>query len=172
MSSTDDLIAKAARNAEIVAAGDLPPVPALRIAVVGCMDARLELSSLFGLQVGDAHVIRNAGGIVTDDVIRSLTISQRLLGTTEVMVVQHTRCGMLGLDEAALRDELRADTGEEPAFDLGSFDDLEVSVLASVDRLRSHPFLPNRDHVRGFVYDVESGVLREVTLEPAPDAAV
>jgi carbonic anhydrase len=162
MSATDDLLAAARQRAERLATGDLPPQPARRIAIVGCMDARLELASLFGLKPGDAHVIRNAGGLITEDVVRSVMLSQRLLGTTEVMVVQHTRCGLLGLDEAAVVRALREETGREPAFDLGGFDDLDANVRRSVELLRNDELLPHRDAVRGFVYDVATGELREV----------
>lgn len=140
----------------------LPAPPRRRLAIVSCMDARISVHAMLGLAEGDAHVIRNAGGLVTDDTIRSLAISQRKLGTRAVMVIQHTRCGMNGLDEIAFRQELERDTGAEPDWPIGAFADLEQSVRDSVERLRSNPYLVHRDAVRGFVYDVESGRLREV----------
>ena len=140
----------------------LPAPPRRRLAIVSCMDARISVHAMLGLAEGDAHVIRNAGGLVTDDTIRSLAISQRKLGTRAVMVIQHTRCGMNGLDETAFRQELERDTGAEPDWPIGAFADVEQSVRDSVERLRSNPYLVHRDAVRGFVYDVESGRLREV----------
>ncbi len=148
------------------ARGALQAPPSRRVAIVTCMDARLDLPAALGLQPGEAHVIRNAGGVVTDDVIRSLAISQRLLGTRAVLLAHHTRCGMLGLDDAALRAELTRAAGSEPPFAIGGFADLDGSVRASLARVRSCAFLPHRDHVRGFVYDVDTHLLREV---PRPD---
>ena len=142
--------------------GMLPAPPRRGLAIISCMDARIRVHTMLGLTEGDAHVIRNAGGVVTDDAIRSLAISQRRLETRRVMVIQHTRCGMNGLDEDELRDELRRDAGEDPAWPIGAFPDLEQSVRDSLEQLRSSPYLPHRDAIRGFIYDVESGRLREV----------
>jgi carbonic anhydrase len=127
------------------------------------MDARLDVPAALGLRPGEAHVIRNAGGLATDDVIRSLVISQLVLGTDAILLAHHTRCGMLALDEAAFRAELTRQAGSPPPFNLGGFADLEVSVRASLARVRSCPFLPHRDNVRGFIYDVDTHRLREVT---------
>jgi carbonic anhydrase len=140
----------------------LPSAPARKLAVVACMDARLNPSELLGLAAGDAHVIRNAGGVITDDAIRSLAISQRLLGTEEIVLVQHTDCGMLGLDEREFTRTLEADAGFEPPWDIGAFDDLERSVRESIARIEASPFLPCRDRVRGLIYDVATGRVREV----------
>ncbi len=146
----------------------LPAEPAQQLAVVACMDARLDVLSALGLEVGDAHVIRNAGGIVTDDVIRSLVLSQRRLGTSEIVVLHHTRCGVEGLDEAALERELVAEAGEAPAWAAGAFPDVYADVTASLEGLRTCPFLPRRELVRGFVYDVETGRLHEVSAPADP----
>ncbi len=137
--------------------------PAKQIAAVVCMDARLETGALLGLAEGDAHVIRNAGGVVTDDVIRSLTISQRLLGTREVMLIHHTDCGMLTFTDADLKQQILDDTGVSPPFDMETFTDVDGDVRQSIDRVKASAFIPYTDQVRGFVYEVESGQLREVT---------
>lgn len=139
------------------------PRPTRHTAVVCCMDARIDLFPLLGLRLGESHIIRNAGGITTDDVLRSLALSQRKLGTTEVMVVHHTDCGLHGLDEAALLADIETEVGAAPPFTFGAFVDLDGSVRDSVERVRSAAFLPHRDHVRGFVVDVATGRLREVT---------
>lgn len=139
------------------------PRPRLRVAVVACMDARLDLFGLFGLHQGDVHLIRNAGGVVTDDVIRSLTISQRKLGTREVLLVHHTDCGMLTFGDDELREELQEETGLKPTWSPESFRDLDAAVRQSMERVRRSPFVPHRDAVRGFVLDVQDGRLREVT---------
>jgi carbonic anhydrase len=136
--------------------------PAKGIAIVTCMDCRIDALGALGLELGDAHVLRNAGGVVTDDMIRSLAISQRRLGTTQVALVHHTRCGMEGLDEHAFREELRQAAGSEPPFAIGSFADAEADVRESVRRLHDSPLLPHRDRVRGFIYDVDTGGVREV----------
>ena len=162
MSAIDDLLAKNARYADSFAHGSLSAPPARHVAVVVCMDARLETGSLLGLDEGDAHVIRNAGGVVTDDVVRSLTISQRLLGTREVMLIQHTGCGMMSFADDELRDAIEKDTGVRPPFSMEPFTELDASVRQSVERLRTSPFLPHTDAIRGFVYEVETGRLREV----------
>jgi carbonic anhydrase len=161
-----DLLVANAR--QYVLGGELPNRPVAGVAIVACMDSRIDLSGLLGLPVGDAHVIRNAGGIVTDDVIRSLLISQRLLATTEVMLIHHTDCGMQTFHDDELAARVEADTGHRPPFALGAFADVDVSVRQSADRVRTSPFLPSRDAVRGFVYAVESGLLREVVLLRAP----
>jgi carbonic anhydrase len=168
MSSTDDLL----RNAETYAAsfnkGNLPMPPAKGVAVVACMDARLNPSGLLGLSEGDAHVIRNAGGVVTEDAIRSLAISQRLLGTREIILIHHTDCGMLTFKDDEVKAQIEADTGLRPSFALEAFADVDKDVRQSMARIAASPFIPNKDQVRGFVYDVSSGRLREIT---APVAA-
>ncbi len=126
------------------------------------MDARLNPHALLGLEEGDAHVISNAGGVITDDEIRSLAISQRLLGTEEIVVVHHTDCGMLGLDAEAFKRSIAEETGVEPPWPVGAFPDLDADVRESVERLRESPFIPRKDSIRGFVYEVETGRLREV----------
>lgn len=136
--------------------------PARALAVVTCMDARLDLLAPLGLQVGDAHFMRTAGGIVNPDVLRSLAISQRALGTREVLVLHHTACGMDHFDDDAFRAELAAETGRRPSWDVPGFTDVEASVRASVEQVRSCPWLPHRDEVRGFVYDVTTRRIHEV----------
>lgn len=143
--------------------GGLAAPPALKIAIVTCMDARLHAASAFGLDVGDAHVIRNAGGVVTDDVIRSLAISQHHLGTTEVMVVHHTKCGMLTFTDEEFAQALERETGQRPAWESRTFKDLEQDVRDGVRMIRESPFLPHTDKVRGFVYDVATGEVHEVS---------
>lgn len=155
-----------ARNVAFVAtrapSSPISSRPRLRLAVVTCMDARLDVNRALGLQEGDAHVLRNAGGLVTDDVLRSLVLSQQLLGTVEVMVVQHTDCGVHGLQDGELTGHLTAHTGETPAFAFGGFADLDASVRHGVERIRTCPWLTSVDFVRGFVYDVETAELRPV----------
>lgn len=141
---------------------EAPGAPAMRLAVVACMDARLDVHRVLGLSDGDAHVIRNAGGVVTDDVIRSLVISQRLLGTEEVALVHHTGCGMLTFDDDELAEHIRRDTGVRPPFALEAFTDLDENVRRSIRRIVASPFLPHRDRVRGYVCDIGTGRLREV----------
>ncbi len=136
--------------------------PARALAIVTCMDSRLNVFDALGLREGDAHVLRNAGGVITDDMIRSLAISQRLLGTREIMLIHHTDCGMQRLSDDGFRAELQADTGVAPAFAIESFTDLEAAVRQSILRVQRSVFLPHRDHVRGFVYDVDTHRLREV----------
>ncbi len=142
--------------------GSLHHMPARHIAVVGCMDGRLDLPAILGLQAGDAHVIRNAGGVATDDVIRSLVVSQRLLGTKEVMLVHHTGCGMLTFKDDELKTQIERETGVRPPFALEAFSDLDADLRQSVNRIRLCPYLPYRDEVRGFVFDLQTGHLREV----------
>jgi carbonic anhydrase len=163
MSNTDDLIANNTRYAESFDKADLPSPPARKLAVVACMDARLDVSGALGLQNGDAHVIRNAGGVITDDEIRSLAISQRLLGTEEIVLIHHTGCGMLTIRDDEFRDAIEHDTGIRPAWSAEAFSDLEGHVRQSIDQLKASPFIPHKDSIRGFVYEVESGRLREVS---------
>ncbi len=167
MSTTDDLL----RNAEEYAAsfdkGDLPLPPAKGVAVVACMDARLIPTRVLGLEEGDAHVIRNAGGVVTDDEIRSLAISQRLLGTTEIILIHHTDCGMLTFTDDEFKRSVQDDTGIKPEWAAEAFSDLDEDVRQSIARIQASPFIPNKDSVRGFVYEVETGKLREVDAGPA-----
>ncbi|HKN97647.1 MAG TPA: carbonic anhydrase [Pseudonocardiaceae bacterium] len=162
MSVTDELLANNARYAENFS-GPLPMPPGRHVAVVACMDARLDVYRLLGLAEGEAHVIRNAGGAVTDDAIRSLAISQRLLGTTEIILIHHTDCGMLTFADDKFRADIQADTGIRPTWAAEAFGDLEADVRQSIARVRSSPFLPHADAVRGFVFDVATGRLNEVT---------
>ena len=163
MTVTDDLIRNAESYAETFDLGDLPLPPAKQVAVLACMDARLNVYGLLGLQEGDAHVIRNAGGVVTDDEIRSLSISQRLLGTKEIILIHHTDCGMLTFGDDEFRRQVQADTGIKPEWAAESFDDLEVDVRQSIARIQASPFIPVKDNIRGFIYDVTTGRLGEVT---------
>ena len=140
----------------------IPRNPARKLAVVACMDARLNVFDMLGLELGDAHVIRNAGGVVTDDTIRSLTISQRRLGTERIVLVHHTDCGMLSFTEDEFRRDLMADTGMKPPWAVEAFTDLEADLRQSMARVRQSPFLRHRDDVRGFIYDVDTGTLTEV----------
>jgi carbonic anhydrase len=162
MSVTDDLLRNNQRYAASFNKGSLPMPPARATAIVACMDARLNPYGQLGLQEGDAHVIRNAGGVVTEDVIRSLAISQRLLGTREVILIHHTDCGMLTFHDDDVKDQIEADTGIRPPFALEAFPDAARDVRQSIARIEASPFLPHKDHVRGFVYDVKSGRLEEV----------
>ena len=162
MSSTDEFVANAERYAASFDKGDLPLPPAKHSAVVACMDARLNPYGVLGLSEGDSHVIRNAGGVVTDDVIRSLAISQRLLGTTEIVLIHHTGCGMLTFRDDEVKAQIEADTGLRPPFALEAFPDLDSDVRQSIARIKASPFVPHKDSIRGFVYEVETGRLREV----------
>jgi carbonic anhydrase len=163
MSITDDLLANNAAYAQRFDKGDLPAPPGLRTAVVACMDARLDIHAILGLTEGDAHVIRNAGGIVTEDAIRSLAISQRLLGTQEIILIHHTGCGMLTFRDDDFRASIEADTGIRPSWAAEAFPDLDQDVRQSIARVKASPFIPHTDAVRGFVYEVETGRLREVS---------
>ena len=163
MSVTDELLHNAERYAETFDHADLPLPPAKRVAVLACMDARLNPYGALGLEEGDAHVIRNAGGVVTDDEIRSLAISQRLLGTEEIILIHHTDCGMLTFTDEQFAQKLQDETGESPEWSANAFPDLEGDVRDSIERIKSSPFIPKKDSVRGFVYEVESGKLREVS---------
>jgi carbonic anhydrase len=163
LSITDELLANNEKYAAGFDKGDLPLPPAKKLAVVACMDARLNVFDALGLQDGDAHVIRNAGGIVTDDAVRSLAISQRLLGTEEIILVHHTGCGMLTFTDDAFRSAIEDDTGVKPQWAAESFTDLDRDVRQSIARIKASPFIPRKDAIRGFVYEVETGRLREVS---------
>jgi carbonic anhydrase len=162
MSAIDELL----QNAESYEAGfdkaELPLPPAKRVAIVACMDARLNPYGLLGLSEGDAHVIRNAGGVVTDDEIRSLSISQRLLGTEEIMLIHHTDCGMLTFSDDEFRHQVQRETGIKPEWAAEAFDDLGEDLRQSIARIKASPFIPRKESVRGFVYDVETGHLSEI----------
>ena len=162
MTVTDELLRNAQQYADEFDKGDLPLPPAKKVAVVACMDARLDPQKVLGLGEGDAHVIRNAGGVVTDDEIRSLSISQRLLGTEEIILIHHTDCGMLTFTDEQYAQQLEADTGAKPEWDAHCFDDLEGNVRESIARIRQNPFIPNKGSIRGFVYDVHTGRLNEI----------
>jgi carbonic anhydrase len=163
MSVIDDLVQNASSYRDSFDRGDLPLPPAKSVAVVACMDARLNPYGLLGLSEGDAHVIRNAGGVITDDEIRSLSISQRLLGTEEIMLIHHTDCGMLTFSDDDFRRQVQQETGVKPEWAAEAFDDLEGDVRQSIARIKASPFIPKKDNVRGFVYDVHTGALAEVT---------
>jgi carbonic anhydrase len=167
VSVIDELLAANAAYAAGFAAGDLPARPARPVAVLTCMDARLDPHRILGLAPGDAHVIRNAGGVANDDAIRSLAVSQRKMGTREVLVILHTDCGMRTFSEDAFVDELAAETGARPAWETTAFHEIEADVRRAVERIAASPFLPHTDDVRGFVYEVETGRVREVTGQPA-----
>jgi len=162
MSHADQLLENNRVYASRFAKGHLSHRPARPVAVVTCMDARLDVHRALGLEEGEAHVIRNAGGVVTDDVIRSLLISQRLLGTREILVIHHTNCGMMTFSDDGLKRQIEADTGLRPPFALEAFPDLDGDVRQSMARIERSPFVPHRDLIRGFVYDVGNGTLREV----------
>jgi carbonic anhydrase len=162
MSVTEELLRNNAIYAESFEKGDLPLPPARGVAVVACMDARLDVHKILGLEEGDAHIIRNAGGVITDDEIRSLTISQRLLGTREVILIHHTDCGMLTFSDDELKAQIHEDVGLKPHFSMESFSDLEEDVRQSVARIQTSPFISHKESVRGFIYEVETGRLREV----------
>jgi carbonic anhydrase len=162
MTATDRLLENNEGFAASFDRAGVPGKPSLGVAVVACMDCRLDVIAALGLEPGEAHVLRNAGGAVTDDVVRSLAISQRKLGTSEVVLVHHTGCGMTTLTDDGFRAELLRETGMAPPFAVESFEDVEVDVRQSIERLRASPFLLHRDGIRGFVYDVETGRLHEV----------
>jgi carbonic anhydrase len=161
MTATDELLANNHRYAEAFA-GPLPLPPSRHVAVVACMDARLNVYAILGLGDGEAHVIRNAGGVVTDDEIRSLTISQRLLGTQEIILIHHTDCGMLTFTDDDFKASIQKDTGIKPQWAAEAFPDLDDDVRQSIARIKASPFIPHKDSVRGFVFDVATGKLREV----------
>jgi len=160
---TDSLLDNNAAYVSTFDRGDLPLPPARKLAVLACMDARLDPAKVLGLDEGDAHVIRNAGGVVSDDALRSLAISQNLLGTEEIILIHHTDCGMLTFTDDEFADKLEDETGARPEWPVHTFDDLDANVRASIDKIRDSPFVPRTDKVRGFVYEVETGRLREVS---------
>ena len=162
MSATEDLLANNDAYVASFDKGDLPLPPAKKTAVVACMDARLNVYGALGLQEGDAHVIRNAGGVVTDDAVRSLAISQRLLGTEEIILIHHTGCGMLTFSDDEFKRSIEQDTGIRPEWAAEAFSDLDADVRQSIARIKASPFIPRKDAIRGFVYEVETGRLREV----------
>ena len=163
MSVTDELLQNAERYAADFDRGDLPLPPGKRVVVLACMDARLNPYGLLGLNEGDAHVIRNAGGVVTDDEIRSISISQRLLGTEEIILIHHTDCGMLTFADDEFRRQIQQETGLKPGWAAEAFDNLEEDVRQSIARIKASPFIPKKGHIRGFVYDVKTGALDEVS---------
>ena len=163
MTATDDVLKNNAQYAQGFDKSALGAPPALGMAVVACMDARLDTHKLLGLEEGDAHVIRNAGGVVTDDVIRSLVISQRLLGTREIVLVHHSDCGMMTFRDDDVKDDIQADTGLRPSFAMEAFGDLEGDVRQSIARIQASPFILVKDQIRGFVYDCATGRLNEVS---------
>jgi carbonic anhydrase len=158
MTAIEQLVQRAVRRG----GSRVPQSPRLRLAIVTCMDSRIDPFQIFGLERGDAHVLRNAGGVVTDDVIRSLVLSQRLLGTREVMLIHHTRCGAYKLPEEQVKAEIERETGIRPPFSLEAFGDLDGAVRKSIQRVRLSPFLKHRDAVRGFVLNIDTGSLREI----------
>jgi carbonic anhydrase len=162
-SAIDELVGNALTH-EADFEGPRAVIPAKHVAIVTCMDSRIDIFRIFGLDSGEAHVLRNAGGLVTEDMLRSLVLSQRRLQTREVILMHHTNCGLHGTDESALRAEITADTGHAPSYAFGAFSDIDEAVRSAIERVREHPFLPHRDLVRGFVYEVESGHLREVVV--------
>src|SRR6516162_3801440 len=162
MSATEQYLANNARYAETFT-GPLPMPPARHTAVVACMDARLNVYGILGLKEGESHVIRNAGGVVTDDEIRSLAISQRLLGTTEIILIHHTDCGMLTFTDDAFKRAIQDETGIKPPWSAESFSNLEEDVRQSIARIKTSPFIPHKDAIRGFVFDVATGKLNEVS---------
>jgi carbonic anhydrase len=162
MSKTDEFLSNNERYAESFS-GPLPMPPQAALAVVACMDARMNVYGILGLDEGQAHVIRNAGGVVTDDAIRSLAISQRLLGTKEIVLIHHTDCGMLTFTDDDFKASIQAETGIKPAWAAEAFGDLDADVRQSIARIKASPFVPHKDSVRGFVFDVGTGRLREVS---------
>jgi carbonic anhydrase len=165
MAVTDELLRNNESYAKSFTKGNLPLPPAKHVAVLACMDARLDVHKILGLQEGEAHVIRNAGGVATDDAIRSLVISQRLLGTNEIILIHHTDCGMLTFKDDEVKSKIEAEVGIRPQFALEAFGNLEADVKQSIARIEASPFIPNKTSVRGFVYDVRSGRLNEVNAK-------
>jgi carbonic anhydrase len=161
MPNADEMLAAAAAHPDDLAAGELTARPRRKVAVLSCMDTRIDLYAILGIERGDAHIIRNAGGLVTDDAIRSISVSQRVLGTEEVVVIMHERCGLLGASDDDFAAQLEAD-GAHPSWRLGGFDDIEAAVRAGVAKLREAPELIAHDEIRGLIFDPESGTLREV----------
>jgi carbonic anhydrase len=172
MSTTDALLQNAERYAATFDKGNLPLPPGRKIAIVACMDARLNPYGLLGLQEGDAHVIRNAGGVVTDDEIRSLAISQRLLGTEEIVLIHHTDCGMLTFTDDEFKRSVQDETGIKPEWAAEAFPDLDEDVRQSIARIKASPFIPRKESVRGFVYDVRTGRLSEVDPPAAGNGGI
>jgi carbonic anhydrase len=167
MSVTDSLIRNNEKFARSFTKGALPMPPAKHLAVLACMDARLDVHNILGLEEGDAHIIRNAGGVATDDAIRSLVISQRLLGTNEIILIHHTDCGMLTFKDDDVKGAIESEVGIRPHFALEAFVDLEADVKQSIARIKASPFIPNKSNVRGFIYDVRTGRLNEVNAPAA-----
>jgi carbonic anhydrase len=165
MDTIDQLLANNRSFADGLAERHLSVEPSRRLAIVTCMDSRLDVFAALGLGDGEAHVLRNAGGVITDDVIRSLAISQRRLGTREVMLIHHTNCGMQTITDDGFRMELQETTGVAPAFAIESFTDVDEDVRQSIRRVVTSPFIPHRDSVRGFVYDVDTHRLREIEVD-------
>jgi carbonic anhydrase len=165
MDTIDELLGNNGTFADSLSPAHLDVRPLRKLAIVTCMDSRLDVFAALGLKDGEAHILRNAGGVITDDVIRSLAVSQRRLGTREVMLIHHTDCGMLTLTDDGFRAELQQDTGVAPAFAIESFSDLDADVRQSILRVRRSAFVPHREVVRGFVYDVDSHRLREVEVD-------
>ena len=163
MSQTDELLRNAQAYAATFEKSSLPIPPARKLVVLSCMDARINLYALLGIKDGDAHILRNAGGVVTDDEIRSLAISQRLLGTEEIILIHHTDCGMLTFSGEEFLQAIQRETGIKPAWAVETFSDLDEDVRQSIARIRASPFIPHTESVRGFVYDVHDGTLREVS---------
>ncbi len=164
MSVTDELVRNNESYARTFNKGSLSLPPAKHVAVLACMDARLDVHKILGLEEGDAHVIRNAGGVATDDAIRSVVISQRLLGTNEIVLIHHTDCGMLTFKDDELKRQIESDVGIRPSFALEAFPNLEDDVRQSIARIQASPFIPNKSSVRGFIYDVKTGRLNEVRV--------
>ena len=165
MSVTDELVRKNENYARSFTKGDLPLPPAKGVAVLACMDARLDVHKILGLEEGEAHVIRNAGGVATDDAIRSLVISQRLLGTSEIILIHHSDCGMLTFKDDEVKREIESEVRIRPPFALEAFSNLEEDVRQSMARIHASPFIPTKTSVRGFVYDVRTGRLGEVPVK-------
>ena len=161
MSATDELLANNEAYAASFDAAGKPLPPAKKVAVVACMDARLDVHGLLGLEIGDAHVIRNAGGVVTDDEVRSLAISQRLLGTEEIILIHHTDCGMLTFTDDPFKRSIQDETGIKPPWSAEAFGDVDEDVRQSIARIKASPFIPHKGSIRGFVFDVGSGKLNE-----------
>lgn len=162
MTSIDELLSRHSKVTNLVHGDHSSPRPTKHVAILTCMDARIQVFELFNLEHGEVHTLRNAGGIVTDDVLRSLALSQRKLGTREVLIVQHTNCGMSTITDDDFKDELEQDTGLRPTWSVEAFREVKDSVRTSMARVRHSPFLPHRDVVRGFVFDVATGALTEV----------
>jgi len=162
MSRTDELLDNARAYADSFDKGDLPMPPGLGVAVVACMDARVNIYGILGLSEGDAHVIRNAGGVISEDTIRSLAISQRLLGTTELILIHHADCGMRTFGDEQFKAQIETDTGIRPTWNPEAFADSATDVRQSINRVKASPFLPHTDNVRGFVYDDKDGALTEI----------